>query len=212
MADVESPVQVGFAEFIARLMSEVFDSVITSQVDQEQRYAQMLASAAMSPEEYGSRYLGDEDVAVETASFFPPRPEDKDMLTSVYQGSPYRLDKETRDESPPFAEVLGLQLGKDGVGAEGDRLFLTQAGVDAVHAQIRSRLSVRHLDIAGQIISRGLPRVVVDSGRINGKLTFHLTETSSAPADSAAEPVSGEALPTVASGRTIKGKPGCCRC
>lgn len=182
MADVESPVQVGFAEFMARLMSEVFDSVITSQIDQEQRYAEMLASAALTEEAYASQQIIESDVEGEVSGLFPPRPADKDKPSAIYSGSPYFPDEKNQVESPPLSAVLGIKLNKEDLTAEGEGLFLTQGAVDAVSEKIRITMAQIHLGLVKQIISRGLPRVVVDSGKINGKLTFHLTESTQNPA------------------------------
>lgn len=181
MADVETPVQVGFSEFIARLMSEVFDSVINSQVDQEERYAQILASAALTEQDYADQYLTQEEVEARTAILFPPRAEvekDKGKPSSVYAGSPYLVDKKTKKESPPVFDILGITIKKENLVKDGDSKVLAQSAVDIVYERIGLELAGQHLDIARQIISRGLPRVVVDSGKINGKLTFHLTESS----------------------------------
>ena len=41
MEDIPKPIEVGFAEFIAKLVSEVFDAVVTSQFDQEKRIAEL---------------------------------------------------------------------------------------------------------------------------------------------------------------------------
>lgn len=54
---------------------------------------------------------------------------------------------------------------------------MAQGAVDAVFEQVRIKMAQIHLGLVRQIIARGL-RVVVDSGRINGKLTFHLTEST----------------------------------
>lgn len=178
MADVESPVQVGFAEFIARLISEVFDSVITSQIDQEQRYAEMVASAALTEDAYAVQQIGDSDVAAEIPSLFPPRQEDKDKPDAIYSGSPYLPDRKDQEESPPLLAVLGIKLSKENLTEEGGGLFLNQRAVDAVYEKVRRQMAAIHLGLVKQIISRGLPRVVVDSGKINGKLTFHLTEST----------------------------------
>ncbi|BCO08882.1 hypothetical protein GF1_12580 [Desulfolithobacter dissulfuricans] len=175
MAEVDSPVEVGFAEFIARLMSEVFDSVVTSQVDQEQRYAEMYAAASLSEEEYGRQHVSDEDVAAELADLFPPHPDERERESAVYPGAPYHPPGVDRSEDPPLYEVLGLRLEEDDLKKKEDRLVLGQSAVNKVHGKVRSLLAARHLAVVKQLLSRGLPRVVVDSGRVNGKLTFHLT-------------------------------------
>ncbi|WP_022664485.1 hypothetical protein [Desulfospira joergensenii] len=194
MADLETPVQVGFAEFIARLMSEVFDSVITTQVDQEERYARMVTSAALTEEEYADLHIGDDEAAEETALLFPPRSGiDKEQETCLYAGSPYFPAKGDQEENPPFLSVLGMSLEKADLEKGEKGPILTQTGADRILDRIRLNLASRHLGIVRQIMARGLPRVLVDSGRINGKLTFHLTETtqetdSQTPGDLSAAP------------------------
>lgn len=178
MADVETPVQVGFAEFIARLMSEVFDSVITSQVDQEERYAEMLAAASLSEAAYGSQQIGDADVRAEIETLFPPREIDKEQTSAIYARSPYTAASKEQPESPALLTTLNIKVTKDDVSKSEAGLLLTQAAVDRVENSVRLRLAARHLAIIRQIVARGLPRVVVDSGRINGKLTFHLSEST----------------------------------
>jgi len=191
MADIETPVQVGFAEFIARLMSEVFDSIITSQVDQEERYAQLYATVALDEQAYARQYIDPADVAAEVSVLFPSRKQDKDNTSAIYEGSPYFPGREDQTESPPVMAVIGLQLAEETLVKEGKNFFLAPSAVAAVHGQVQVQMATKHLEIARQIISRGLPRVVVDSGRVNGKLTFHLTESSPGqPAESAAaEPI-----------------------
>src|SRR5207247_2157243 len=50
MADLES-LDLGFAEFVAKLISEVVYAVAASQLEQEQRQAELSAAARLSPEE-----------------------------------------------------------------------------------------------------------------------------------------------------------------
>lgn len=175
MANVDTPVEVGFAEFVARLMSEVFDSVITSQVDQEQRYAEMYAAASLSEDEYGRRNISDEEVAAELTALFPPRREDEDRDSAVYAGSFYQPAGSGESESPPLEAVLGITLDKNNLREKDGRFFLTPSAVDMVAGATRKLMAARLLGVVKQIMARGLPRVVVDSGRVNGKLTFHLT-------------------------------------
>lgn len=175
MANVDTPVEVGFAEFVARLMSEVFDSVITSQVDQEQRYAEMYAAASLSEDEYGRRNIADEDVAVELAGLFPSRQEDESGESAVYAGASYQPAGSDESENPPLKAVLGITLNKNDLREDDGHFFLTPAAVDIVVSATRKLMAARLLGVVKQIMARGLPRVVVDSGRVNGKLTFHLT-------------------------------------
>lgn len=195
MADIETPVQVGFAEFIARLMSEVFDSVITSQIDQEERYTQLYTLVALDEQAYARQYIDPADVAAEISALFPPREQDKDNASAIYEGSPYLPERKDQTESPPVLAILNIQFTEEDLVKEGKNFFLAPPAVAAVHNRVQLQMATKQLEIARQIISRGLPRVVVDSGRINGKLTFHLTEsTQSQPSESAAHIAAAEKM------------------
>jgi len=54
---------------------------------------------------------------------------------------------------------------------DGNQL-ITKAGYEAIRDHVRSTLAMeRHADML-QMLRRGVPRIVVDQGRINAKLTF----------------------------------------
>lgn len=181
----DTPIEVGFAEFIARLMSEVFDSVITSQVDQEQRYATMYAAASLTTDEFRRQHIGDDDINAELSHLFPPRPVDKDRPHMIWTKSPYAPAKGEAEENPPVFAQAGVRLTKQDL-AEGDGgLLLGPSAVQKISEAVAMALAEGQLNIAKHLVSRGLPRVVVDAGRINGKLTFNLT-TNSQPQEVAA--------------------------
>ena len=193
---VDTPVEVGFAEFIARLMSEVFDSVITSQVDQEQRYATMYAAASLSPKEYQQQYIGEDDIQIELNRLFAPRPEDKDRPHMIYVKSPYRPGKGEEEEDPPVFDRTGVRLTKEDLEEGEGGWVLGPGAVEKITDRVALVLAEGQLVIAKQLISRGLPRVIVDAGRINGKLTFNLTTSSETP-----EPVASTPKVPIASSR-----------
>ena len=54
---------------------------------------------------------------------------------------------------------------------------MTIAGVEKIVAAVRLRIASGRVSIMRRLAVRGLPRVVVDSGRINAKMTFRLLST-----------------------------------
>ena len=60
--------QVGFAEFVGKLLSEVFDAVVTSQLDQRRRIDELVDSARLSEEEVASRFIDEAQVEAEIAA------------------------------------------------------------------------------------------------------------------------------------------------
>lgn len=195
---VDTPVEVGFAEFIARLMSEVFDAVISIQVDQEQRYAMMHVAASLSAAEYRNQYVGDDEVEAELGRLFPPRPEDREQPHMIWEKSPYLPGKGDGEEEPPVFAATGVTLTKkDLVDGDGG-LALGPDAVRKITEAVAMRLAEGQLVRSRQLVGRGLPRVVVDAGRINGKLTFNLTTDSSTPEPVASTPRAAAGLSRLA--------------
>ena len=64
--------QVGFADFVGKLLSEVFDAVVTSQLDQQRRLDELVESARLSEEEVASRFIDDAQVDAEVGSDASP--------------------------------------------------------------------------------------------------------------------------------------------
>ncbi len=177
---IDTPIEVGFAEFIARLMSEVFDSVITSQVDQEERYATMYATASLLTDEFRRQYIGDNDINAELSHLFPPRPVDQGKPHMIWANSPYTPTKGEAEEDPPVFAKTGVRLTKQDLAEGNGGLVLGPSAVQKINEAVAMAIAESQLNIAKQLVSRGLPRVVVDAGRINGKLTFNLTANSQA--------------------------------
>ena len=190
MPEVPTPVEVGFAEFIARLISEVFSSIVTAQADQEERNSELLAAAALTAEQYSALHLSDLELSTELQRLFPPRDEDGEQSHAIYDDSPYIPAKGEQAESPALASI-GIILSKEELRRQrSGPAVLRDTAVKRIIEQVASLLSQIRLNILKEMAARGLPRVMVDSGRINGKMTFHLLENSadSTPTTPSASP------------------------
>lgn len=74
--------QVGFAEFVGKLLSEVFDAVVTSQIDQRRRIDELVEAASLSEEEVASRFIDDAQVDAAIAAEGLP-PDDAEVREAV---------------------------------------------------------------------------------------------------------------------------------
>ena len=187
MEDIPKPIEVGFAEFIAKLISEVFDAVVTSQFDQEKRIAELSAAAGLPPEEFAIKFVTDEQTMEELERLFPG--ESDKYPTAIYPGAPYRPEREGVSELPPIYAVLGITLEKSDYGVVKKQTVLTSAGVKKVKSAVRQHLAKEHQAAFKEIIRRGLPRVITDAGRVNAKLTYEvLSIEENAKLEKTAEP------------------------
>jgi hypothetical protein len=172
MEDIPKPIEVGFAEFIAKLISEVFDAVVTSQFDQEKRIAELSVAAGLPLEEFAEHFVTDEQTQEELERLFPG---DSDKHpTAIYVGATYRPKKEGVSELPPIHAILGTILQKGDYRVIKKRSVLTSSGVDKVTSAVRQQLAIQHQAAVQEIIRRGLPRVIADAGRVNAKLTYEV--------------------------------------
>ena len=179
MSDVIVPLEMGFAEFTAQLISEVFEAIASSQVDQEFRRADITALAAMSPQDYAAQFINDQQVETELAHLFPSV--QLHQTHAIYAGATYQPQKADKAEIPAIVKQLGVALKKeDLLTTKMGKTTLTQAGVKTIQESARLRLAQSHLHALQQLLVQGIPRVLVDSGHVNAKLTFQLIRVQDA--------------------------------
>ena len=187
MPEISTPIEVGFAEFSAKLISEVFSAIIASQFQQEKEHAELIAEASLSLEEYARRAIKDEQLDEELSQVFPgTKP---DQVTSVFVGAPYQPEKKGVTEEPPIFSVLGLKLVKGDYGVKRKIVLLTASGVEKIRTTLQTQLAKQQHDAINALVRRGLPRVIADAGRVNAKLTYEMTEVDEVPTGAAKRPL-----------------------
>lgn len=174
MPDDVAPVEVGFSDFTAKLITDVFDAVIDAQLDQEHRLTELAAAAELSLRDFAERIVSDEQVGDELARLFPG--ESPDHPTAIRVGAPYEPGTDDEGEQPPVHELLGLRLSRRDYARRGQRTTLNARGVDRVASGVRELLALERHEGVRAMVRRGLPRVVAESGRIRSKLTYQVHE------------------------------------
>ncbi len=178
MATNPEPNELGFAEFVSKLISEMFDAIITAQFDQEKRLAELTVAAAFSVEEFGERYITDEQVLTELIQLFPG--DSTKYPTSIYTGAFYQPEENSIDESPPIEAVIGVMLEKNDYKKKPEKIVLKKSSVIKISAAVRSQLAKSQLAVIAQLLNRGVPRVIADAGKIKAKLTYEVLSTKEA--------------------------------
>ena len=190
MPETPEPIQVGFAEFAAKLISEVFEAVFTSQLDQEKRISELVSAAGLLPEEFADRYVTEDQVDAELTRLFPG--DSKEHPSFIYVGAPYRPAKKDVSELPPINAELGVILEKTDYTVKKQGAALNTTGVNKIRAAVRQNLANANLTAIQEIIRRGISRVVADAGRVNAKLTYEVIEVEkSAEPKKSASPSAG---------------------
>lgn len=178
-----TPIDMGFAEFVAKLISEVFDAVVTSQAEQQEKLQELHELMALPEEQLVDYFLQQDSFLLQVdellAAHFPS--DDDAQLHGIYDGAPYQPKTSRQPEKPAVFEKLGLKLEKEDINAN-DKV-LTETGVLKIYRKAASPYTIQKRTVMNKLIEQGLSNIVVDSGKINAKLTFSTSMVGSGEND-----------------------------
>lgn len=185
--EILTPADMGFAEFVAKLISEVFDAVVTSQAEQEEKLLE-IKELVNQPEELFVDNLLQDDVFLDQidrllSSYFPAN-SDKNVH-AIYEGAPYKVKKGNSPESPAILEQLGLDLSES---ESAKKNKLTNNDVLDIYRVAARPFAQQKRQAMINAVEHGFSNIIVDSGKINAKFTFNTSveseETEQEPAPS----------------------------
>ena len=183
MANGRTPVDLGFAEFATQLVAELQEAVVAAQAEQDGRRAELAELASVGAEQFAQRFVANEQVDAELTRLFPAAGGKGHLIKP---GLRYRPAAAGVAEQPPLQGKLGMRFGARDLKTSGKgRAELTPAAVKTVREAVRLRLAEARLKVLRQTAAQGLPRVVVDSGRVNVKLSFRLVDLDQSGAQKA---------------------------
>lgn len=168
MADViTKPVELGFSEFVSKLISDTFESVIASSISQEEDWAQLDELLSQEKDVFISQVVDEEMIETELIRLFP----NDDGGTIIKKGLEYtKANPEKGEPDKPPIEMLTAYKPK------GNKL--TEEDVQGISAAVRNALGEKKYDVLSKVFSGGATKVVVDSGKINAKLNFSILQES----------------------------------
>jgi hypothetical protein len=191
--------ELGFAEFVAKLISDTFDAIFASQVDQKNKMAELYALLAMEREAFIDLCLTDDALLDQLDNQLQDLFGDNSEIGHLVQeGSVYQPETENVAEFPAYKELLNVTLVKQVDYKEKAPaqthlrepieqqpktpsrkpqqrkyiFILLPAGVNKIKRAIMAKIGEHQRSSIASMMSDGIPRLVVDSGKINAKLTF----------------------------------------
>jgi hypothetical protein len=173
MANGRKPVDLGFAEFAAQVVAELHEGLLVAQNEQESRRAKLAELSSLPLEEFARRFITNEQLEAELVRVFPAG---RGKTHRIRTGASYAAKTSRHAESPPIQSKLGIQLAPQDLRVRGGRTQLSPKGVKSIRDALRMRLAEPRLKTLRQAATQGIPRLVLDSGRVNVKLIFRLEE------------------------------------
>lgn len=172
MADPALPNELGFAEFVAKLISEMFGAITSAQLDQEKSMVELSLAAEISLDEYAARYVTEDQIESELIRLFPS--DSVEQPSTVYEGAKYTPAIRRRKEYPAIKLTIGVELEESDYDQAGRQHALNASGMAKINSKLSLQLAADQQFAIQQIMKRGVPRVLADAGKINAKLTYEV--------------------------------------
>ncbi|GEM_PF-1276704 len=199
MSDIKLQ-DLGMAEFVAGLISETFEAITASVEDQMKRESELRAAVVLTPQQFRKQFFSDEKILTQITDesleqLFGVAADGKNC---IQPNAFYRPATKVDAELPAVYEALQITLEegdeKDFMGAESGGYQFTAQGVKKIREAVINNEVVMQQDTLRQLLNRGFPRILVDSGKILSKVSFSLvTNETETPASAEISPT-GKAI------------------
>ena len=172
---------VSFPRFVTELISGVFKAMIDSSVQQMNAYVELLNNVAASTEGFADSNFASDRARQWLADKYPSAFEivsDSEGDGGGDGGGPPERRVQLRDgASMPSAEQLKTDLGLS------DTDTVPGGDPEALVPFVRRRLAQQRQGMLATMVMLGMQRIVVESGKINAAMRFHIDTRSAAQAD-----------------------------
>ncbi len=186
MAELMSnPVELGFSDFVSKLISDTFEAIITTSVNQEEDWQQLGELLSQQIDVFTNLVIDNQSVENEIKRLFP----DGEGGTLINKGLGYKKANPEKniDEHPSINFYTGYQ-------PKGSSL--TEEDVLEIYRSVKNILGKKQYDVLSNVFSKGATRVIVDAGKINAKLNFEILQVEEEEEDPG-DPVVGNPRPNL---------------
>lgn len=157
-------------EFVSKLIHDTFNAITVSSKEQAEAHFELTRMATLDFDAFRDRYITDAAIDDELLRLFPS--EDEGHPFAIYEGAPFTAELKSAIESLHFhgsiKEAIALQQRR--------KKSLTAESVTLIRKGIQNILGRQHYDSFGEVLKRGIPRVIIDSGRVSAKMAFKTEE------------------------------------
>jgi hypothetical protein len=175
--------EIGFPEFTAKLVKDVFDALLGATLRQMEAYSQLVAATAKTLEEYVSEnkhLVSGEEVwdwlttnlpgpAKDVADYSDNYPDREAHATLVWKG--VRLTEEENTNTKEITKIRE-KTGLKQWSPSGDGNAITEIDVMTIVDKVREIIAGNRYTLLKEMVKMGIIRLVVDYGEIETKLTF----------------------------------------
>jgi hypothetical protein len=168
--------QINFVEFVSGLIDGVFNSIVTSSIEQMEAYSKMVADVSKSLNQFRDENTTDDDGKDQLIEQFP---DVFDIGVDEFSGSgqPKLRMRDGVDQDTALARVQSTLGG------------LVEGGIDSIDAAdpeaeakliqaARSHIATARQQLLATMVMMGLSRIVVTNGKIQAKIMYDFNASS----------------------------------
>ncbi|MFC3122423.1 hypothetical protein [Agaribacter flavus] len=164
--------EIGFPEFTTKLISDVFDALVSSNIRQTEAFIELLQQTSKSL----TAFINDtkDDISGEMildflAKALPAPVDDQDKVTAVENnGGTATL---TEDQANQLNDALALP-SEAGVANDNKVASSGDNNYDSILDAVALRISANKYDLLKEMVKQGILRLVIENGDIETRLTF----------------------------------------
>ena len=157
MAETLEKVNLGMAEFIAKLIDETMEAVIDAQNTQAQQNAAIRNAALMNLEDFAVSNIANDEALIYFKEKISPN-----ALPII--GRAFDLNY--------YKQLFNIEFQSDEVSISKKSTTLLKPGFDRMMLLCKIELSEEKHQIFKQLLKDGLPKIVIDNGEITAKVAF----------------------------------------
>jgi hypothetical protein len=165
--------EIGFPEFTAKLINDVFDALVSANLRQTESYIELLQAVSKTLTTYLNDTKDDitgEDILQFLVDVFPD-PADAANPTLIKENTVLTSAQATTlNDALALPSSAGVAANNQVVPAAGGTLDAN--AVQSITSAVALRLASNKYDILKEMVKQGILRLVVDSGLVETRLTF----------------------------------------
>lgn len=169
---------ITLTDFTSLLINEILGGIINSTIEQEKKILEIEKEAYRDLEDFQKKNISNIDIREELKYLFPIKIEKKNInKTSVDHGQLYIPETENHTENPEIFSNIGYKMifEEDYYKVENENIYkITKLGYQRISNVVGLILARNQQIILKNLISKGFPKVLMNSGRINSKVIFSL--------------------------------------
>ena len=161
-------VKNSLSSFIKNSVAEMFSGIILGELENEKVLIELKENVNISNEKFVKKFFTTSDIRAEILELFPS---EEINISSVDEGKEYIVTDIGIAEEPAIYDLTSYIM-KENIDyiKENRKFFITEKGYENILKVVSENMAIARKFQLREFIKKGLPKLVVSSGRLNAKV------------------------------------------